>query len=492
MLFNSIEFVLLFLPVAVYGYYQFGYFSHNLAILWLTLLSIFFYSYFSFQSLPILIGSIFLNYILSVFLIRFNGLFKKIVLILGIASNLLCLGYYKYCDFFIQNVNLINRNFGFDLWELQLLVLPIGISFFTFTQIGYLIDVYFDRVKNDLWWKYLLFVTFFPHLIAGPIIHHRDVMPQFNNLQASHFQLKKMIEGIVLFGVGLVKKVLIADSLAKYVNNFYQQINVSPVDSFSAWMSTFAFSFQLYFDFSGYSDMALGLGLLFGIVLPINFNSPYKATSIIDFWQRWHMSLTKYIGEYLYNPISLKLARIGLGKSKYVEFFYLYMLPTIITFVIIGLWHGPSWSYVIFGLYHGILISLNHGWRKILGITLPNYVNWFLTFMAVNIGFVIFRSGDMYLTSKVFASLFGISGHSFIWNNRIFLQILLCILIVKLLPNSSQLFKKGIQSFILENSLIHSAPSWVRSIIMPLILGLLFGVSLVSLTKTTEFLYYQF
>ncbi len=492
MLFNSLEFILLFLPVAIFGYFQLGKVSHQLAILWLTLLSIFFYAYWSIESLPVLIGSILMNYLYGVALNRLIGTFKKIILVVGISTNLLCLGYYKYADFFIQNINSVNQVFGFDVLELQLLVLPIGISFFTFTQIAYLMDVYLGKVKNDQWLEYGLFVTFFPHLIAGPIIHHRDVMPQFKNSQTSCFKFKNMSDGFILFGIGLVKKVLIADSMAVYANNFYQQINSSTVDSFSAWMGTMAYSFQLYFDFSGYSDMALGLGLLFGVTLPINFNSPYKATSIIDFWQRWHMSLTKYIGEYLYNPICLKFARIALGRSKYIEFFYLYALPTIITFAIIGLWHGPSWSFVLFGLYHGILISVNHGWRKIVGIKMPRWVSWFLTLVFVNIGFVLFRSGDINLAIKVLAVMFGAGSQLFIWDHQIFLKVLACLLAVKFLPNSTLMFKQGANEFLDQLSLINRAPSWVKTIFAPLILGILFAICLVSLTKTTEFLYYQF
>lgn len=492
MLFNSLEFILLFLPIAVFGYYQLGKFSHLLAVLWLTMLSVFFYAYWSLESLPILIGSIVLNFFYGVALTRFMGLTKKVILILGIISNLLCLGYYKYVDFFIQNINSVNSTLGFNLLELKHLVLPIGISFFTFTQIAYLMDVYLGKVKNDRWLEYALFVTFFPHLIAGPIIHHRDVMPQFNNSLTSRFEYKKIMEGMVLFGVGLTKKVLIADSMAVYANNFYQQISIAPSDVFSAWMGTLAYSFQLYFDFSGYSDMALGLGLLFGIVLPINFNSPYKAASIIDFWQRWHISLTKYIGEYLYNPICLRLTRIGLGRSKYIEFFYLFVIPTIVTFAIIGLWHGPSWSYVVFGLYHGVLISLNHAWRKIVGINLPHWLNWFITFMVVNLGFVLFRSGDLDLAFKVFASLFGAGEQLFSWNHQIFMKIIGCLLAVKFLPSTALMFKQGVGAFFHEITLIRRSPPWVATIFTPFILGVLFAVCLVSLTKTTEFLYYQF
>jgi len=305
MLFNSYEF-LLFLPITVIGFFLAGRVSPAWALRWLCLASLFFYAWWRPANVLIILPSILFNYALAKILLRCasgeaSQRHTKPLLILGIVFNLCFLGYFKYANFLLDTANTV---FGANLVLTQL-ILPLGISFITFQKIAFLFDVKSRRIKSFSFQDYCTFVLFFPQLIAGPIVHYNELMPQFHKA-TYRFEKENLAVGLTLFSFGLFKKLVLADSIAPYINEFYNQAagNV-PVGFAQAWIAAIGFTLQIYFDFSGYSDMALGLARLFGISLPANFNSPLKASSIIDFWSRWHMTLTRFLTGYLYNPMAL-------------------------------------------------------------------------------------------------------------------------------------------------------------------------------------------
>ncbi|HEX3031895.1 MAG TPA: MBOAT family protein [Bacillota bacterium] len=373
MLFNSFEFIFLFLPVTFFGYLLLNRFRLTTASrTWLAGCSLFFYSWWNIANLPIILCSIVFNYSVGYFLCR--GVHKsRALLVLGVTCNLVGLAYYKYFNFFVANLNAI---FPVHLSLLKI-VLPLGISFFTFTQIAYLVDAYQGKAKENDFINYVLFVTFFPHLIAGPILHHREMMPQFASLRTKILNWNWVAQGIVLFSIGLFKKVVIADTLATWANPGFAAASLSLA---GAWVTALGYTLQLYFDFSGYTDMALGIALLFGIRLPENFDSPYKATSLIDFWRRWHMTLSRFLRDYLYIPLG------GNRKGKFRRYLNLF-----ITMLLGGLWHGAGWTFIFWGLLHGLGLVANHLWRS-LGLRLPKLAGWVVTFVYVVIAWVFFRA----------------------------------------------------------------------------------------------------
>ncbi len=405
MLFNSYQFIFVFLPLVFAIYYLISSKSHFGALVWLSMASLFFYGYWSLYSLPILASSICVNYYFGLKLSDINLKYRKYLLISSISLNLILLGYFKYANFFIENTNEFLHIIKLEPFQILNVVLPIGISFFTFTQIAYLVDSYQGKVKEKSFQQYVLFVSFFPHLIAGPIIHHKQMMPQFSDAKNFKINTEKISIGIILFTIGLAKKLLLADPLGSYADILFNGVKSGMSPKFMiSWVGSFAYSFQLYFDFSGYSDMAVGLALLFGIWLPFNFNSPFKSTNIINFWQRWHISLTKYIGEYLHTPITLMMMRLSNGKSGIIDIICNLIFPTFLIFLILGFWHGPSWTYVLFGCMHGMYIVVNQLWKKAFPykkskspmlFNIRSIFGWFVTFIAVNISFVMFRADSV-------------------------------------------------------------------------------------------------
>lgn len=425
MLFNSSVFVFIFMPVVLVGYFLIAKKSHQGALAWLAGASIFFYAYWSIKALPVLVVSIGVNYWFGTLLTRQEWKYRRAVLIFAIIANLMALGYYKYINFFIDNINDVRDLMELDLWDPVNVLLPIGISFFTFTQIAFLIDNYQGKVKERDFIQYTLFVSFFPHLLAGPLLHHRQMMPQFSRSENFLVQKEKIATGLFIFTIGLAKKLLIADTLNSYLGTFYNSLTQGLQPNFLAsWTACLGYTFQLYFDFSGYSDMAVGAALLFGIWLPFNFNSPLQATSIIDFWQRWHISLTKYVGEYLYTPITLQFMRAGQNLPATFGFVFSLVVPTIVVFLILGFWHGANWTYVVFGGMHGLYIVVNHLWRKRFPVlngknrssqsykTLKLVFSWMLTFLAVNVACVMFRADNIPTALLVYKGMLGLNGFS--------------------------------------------------------------------------------
>ena len=394
MLFNSNEFIFLFLPIAFAGYF---FLNTKVSILaakvWIILASLFFYSWWNINYLPLIIISILVNFFISQALMK-DPVHKKLFLLAGLAFNIGLLGYFKYMDFFIKN---FNWGFGTDIPLLHL-ALPLAISFYTLQQIAYLVDSYGGLVKEKKFLNYTIFVTFFPQLIAGPIVHHKEMMPQFASLKTKLLNYDNIALGFFIFSLGLFKKVVIADTFSTWANPGFA--HAEALNLIEAWITSLSYTFQLYFDFSGYTDMAIGAALLFNIKLPQNFNSPYKATGLIDFWQRWHMTLTRFITTYIYKPFLKSLGTVTFEKA---------MIATIFTMLIAGIWHGAAWTFVIFGILHGLAIAINHYWKK-NKIHLPVWLAWFITFNFLNFSFVIFRAEDMETALSMFRSMFGANG----------------------------------------------------------------------------------
>ncbi len=429
MLFNSTEFLFAFLPLTLFGFYLFGTISRKSALGWLILASLAFYAWWRPVNVLIIAPSIAVNFALARILLRLNEKegspgASKAVLLLGIAFNVAFLGFFKYTDFISGAVNDV---FGTNL-VLRHIILPLGISFITFQKIAFLIDVQAGRVKSFTLRDYCIFVLFFPQLVAGPIVHYREMMPQFHAAPC-RFNKEDIAVGLTLLLFGLFKKVVFADNVARFVTPIYEHSAAGGGTSFlMAWMAAIGFTLQLYFDFSGYSDMALGLARFFGIRLPQNFDSPLRASSIIDFWLRWHMTLTRFLTAYIYNPLTLWLTRRRLAKglagfggpnTTMGAFVYLLMFPTIITMFISGLWHGAGYGFVVWGLLHGFYLTINHGWRRVAArlwrdrrtyVRIMEPVGFVLTFFSVTAAMVFFRSPTMTSAIDLVKGMIGLNG----------------------------------------------------------------------------------
>ncbi len=389
MLFNSAVFILVFLPVTLAGYYFLN--ERGLrrwAIAWLVVASAVFYGWFSVPYLAMLAVLILINYVLGVLLSQaFRACRRRpILLALGIAVNLGVLGYFKYTNFFIDDVNMA---FGTHFVLLNIL-LPIGISFFTFQKIAYLVDAYRGEAEEYDLLDFSLFVMYFPQLIAGPIVHHKEMIPQFLSSSARRFNAEDLAAGLALFTLGLIKKVAIADTLAGWSDPVFAAAHSGQIPTlYAAWTGVLSFTFQIYFDFSGYTDMALGLALMIGIRLPLNFDSPYKATNIIEFWRHWHMTLSRFLRDYVYIPLG------GNRRGPRRRF-----INIMLTMLIGGLWHGAAWTFVAWGGLHGAALVINHAWHRVsAGIWLPwrgraagRWTARLITFVAVVIAWVFFRA----------------------------------------------------------------------------------------------------
>jgi alginate O-acetyltransferase complex protein AlgI len=393
MLFNSYEFIFMFLPIMFVVYF---YLMSKRVVLgakiWLVAGSLFFYSYWNITYLPLILISMFTNYGVGLTLVNQDRvkISSKTVLTFGIFFNLALLGYFKYTDFFLENFNGI---FGSNI-PLPHIILPLGISFFTFTQIAFLVDAYKKEAKEYNIFNYMLFVTYFPHLLAGPILHHKEMMPQFASVKNYAKNYKNIALGLFIFSIGLFKKVVIADTFAVWANAGFD--TATTLNLIEAWATSLSYTFQLYFDFSGYTDMAIGVSLMFNIKLPINFNSPYKALSIQDFWRRWHITLSRFLRDYLYIPLG------GNRKGEIRTYANL-----ITTFLLGGLWHGAGWTFIIWGLLHGIALAIHRMWQS-FGFKLNKILAWFITFNFVNIAWIFFRAKDFESAMKVLGGMFSL------------------------------------------------------------------------------------
>ena len=520
MFFNSYEFVFLFLPVTFIGYSLLCRYAHSLARLWLTLFSLIFYFLLIPEYLPLLLVSIGVNYLFGTAIIKTahednkEWSSKKILLFLALLFNLALLAYYKYFNFAIVNIDAL---FGWSI-PLQNIVLPLGISFFTFTQSAFLIDSYRGQVEKIDLLSYVHFVSFFPHLIAGPIYHHKDIIPQFEDSKNYSFNVTNFNLGLVFFFFGLFKKVIIADYFGSIASPIFAAVNAGGIPLFlDAWVGALAYTFQLYFDFSGYCDMAIGLALFFNIRFPINFFSPYKTTSIIDFWRCWHITLSNFLRDYVYIP---------LGGNRHGEFNKLRNL--MITMLVGGLWHGAGWTFIIWGGLHGVYLVVNHLWRK-TPWRVPPLIGWAMTFFAVVVAWVFFRAQTVTDALVMLKGMSGLNG-ILITNVVPFAEyldqlpilvlhtgfmtmivpgvqyvppaILVAMLIAFFLPNLVQITKEysptlderkvetvqqiDLVPWLTERIRYHPTVGWLVLLATVAIIGLMF------IQTTSEFLYFQF
>ncbi|MGK7888105.1 MAG: MBOAT family protein [Leptolyngbyaceae cyanobacterium] len=480
MLFNSYEFLFVFLPITLVGFFGLAQFRlFRWATCWLLITSLIFYGYWNPPYVILLLVSILGNFGFGAYLSRTEpgSPLPKLMMVLGIGFNLAILGYYKYANFFLDSVNQLT---GLT-WTSTAVLLPLGISFYSFTQIAYVVDAYRSQshtLRYDLI-SYTLFVIFFPQLIAGPILRHDDLIPKLSHPYHFIFSHKNVALGSVTFILGLSKKLLIADRLSPVVADAFQQ--ATDLSFMDAWIGSLSYTFQLYFDFSGYSDMAIGLGLLFNLVLPINFNSPYKALSIGDFWRRWHITLSHFLRDYLYIPLG------GSRRGDWRRYGNLMM-----TMLLGGLWHGAGWTFIVWGGMQGFFLALDHGWRK-TKLNFPNGLAWALTFIATVFSWVVFRAGSLGDAGAIAQTMLGFHGFSFSSQ----LPSILPNLVTRNLPASTGWHSIGILLLLL--GIVLKCPNtqelvqrfqpnwrWVAAI------GGIAAASLLSLNQVSEFLYFQF
>lgn len=440
MLFNSYIFIFLYLPITIVVFFLIGRRGHHsIAISWLVGASLFYYGWWNPAYLGLILGSILFNYAIGIIISRDVQRQSIYLLAFGIVVNLAFLGFFKYANFFIDNVNSL---FSTNIYISQI-ILPLAISFFTFQQIAYLVDSWNGETREYNFLHYCLFVTFFPQLIAGPIVHHKEMLPQFAKDIVYKLNYENIAVGLSIFILGLLKKVVVADSAARYVTPYFDMAAKGVALTFiDAWTGALAYTFQLYFDFSGYSDMAIGIARIFGILLPINFISPYKAHSIIDFWRRWHVTLSRFLRDYIYFPLGGN--RKG-SRRRYTNL--------MITMLLGGLWHGAGWTFVIWGALHGIYLVVNHTWRSLhfrilvfskYPLWLTNNISWTITFLSVVVAWVFFRAASIDSALYMLETMFGLNGVSFstsrdISIGKIFAYFGCLMFIVKALPSSMEI-----------------------------------------------------
>jgi len=519
LLFNSFPFIFIFLPITLVFFFFIAKKSHNLAIWWLALASFFFYGWWNPDYLFLLLTSITFNFIIGKRISiskQFSHRKAKYYLIFGITTNIVLLLYYKYLGFLIGNLNgLLEHKIA-----IPNITLPLGISFFTFTQLAFLVDTYQGLAKESKTSHYALFVTYFPHLIAGPVLHHKEMMPQFSASNNYQLNWKNMALGFSIFFTGLFKKLILADDIANYARPVFDAAaagqSLSLLDS---WGGALAYSFQLYFDFSAYSDMAIGLSLLFGIQLPLNFNSPYKATSIIEFWRRWHMTLSRFLRDYIYIPLG------GNRKGNIRRY-----LNLIITMLLGGAWHGANWTFIVWGGLHGFYLLINHQWQasrlrlfitnKIPAIIIDK-IALLITFIAIVVGWVIFRAENLMAAQLILEGMCGQHGLQIPlkWFNRfgdlkqwliihgvefgnsqtfnaskLPLRLLICFLIIWCMPNTQEIFSrfKPALSMTDLSEMQKKWWQWQPTRIWLSIVTIIAVSGILSLGELSEFIYFQF
>jgi alginate O-acetyltransferase complex protein AlgI len=518
MLFNTYTFLLAFLPIVLVGFFQLARTTERGAALWLALASLFFYGYWNPRYVPLLLASVVLNYFIGRSIVRAGAETRKglRLLQLGVGIDLGLLAYYKYANFFLSSLDQFT---GLTL-TIEKIVLPLGISFFTFTQIAFLADSYHGKVREYRFVHYLLFVTYFPHLVAGPVLHHQEMMPQFENRSTYLPSADNFAIGLTILAIGLFKKVIIADGIAQYVGPVFDIPRSGTFGFFETWGATLSYTLQLYFDFSGYSDMAIGLSRLFGILLPLNFDSPYKARNAIDFWRRWHMTLSRFLREYLYIPLGGN--RSGRAR-RYVNL--------MVTMLLGGLWHGAGWTFVVWGGLHGMYLIVNHAWQGLAARlklhsssasrSFWRFAGAALTFVAVVVGWVFFRAHSLDAAGSILQGMLGFNGvvvrptwllhlgatgswllsHGFGGDVGHFdpisepLWILALLGIVWLAPNTQQLMGRfkpalGMDPPQQTHAVVHL--EWKPTLGWAVVVGSLALWAVSSLTRVSSFLYFQF
>lgn len=496
MLFNSYIFIFVFLPIVLIGWHGLNYVKqYHLAQIFVVLMSLWFYGYFNYSYIAIILGSIAGNWLASKAIDCFPTQ-RRGIGILGVAFNIGLLFYFKYYDFFIENINIVLKT---D-WQLKNIVLPLGISFFTFQQISFIADRMKGIAPHYHVIDYATYVSYFPQLIVGPIVSHDDLIPQFWNVEKRHFNWDSMLQGTRLFMIGLAKKVLLADELGKLVDFGYA--NVASMDSISGILVMLAYTFQIFFDFSGYCDMALGLGAMMNLELPLNFSSPYKSQSVKEFWNRWHITLNTFFMKYVYIPLG------GSRKGKNRQ-----LCNIMIVFLLSGIWHGANWTFVLWGIIHGIVVCFD----SIINPLLDSYkerfgteykwlqpVRWFLTFVFVNLAWVLFRSDSIEVAIQFYARLFSFSNTGYVWelagSMYSYKNYLLNLILDKVggYNLASKLYVVWMIVFLLVAAFLCTQPTtkeWVdkkkASALEMTFLAVLFGFSVLTLSGLATFLYFN-
>ena len=501
MLFNSYPFIFVYFPLVLLGFFLIGKRNIRAAAGFLALASLFFYGWWSVQALPLLLASICVNYWFGLRLTPAPGRDdrrRKTLLITALTVNLVVLAVFKYANFFVSNVNDGLSAAGLAPIPLLHIVLPIGISFYTFTQIAFLVDCWQGKVQERSFIHYVLFVTYFPHLIAGPVLHHAQMMPQFANPATYRADPNKIALGLAIFTFGLAKKLLIADPMGQYADLVFNGVHngIEPT-LYTSWFGVLAYTLQIYFDFSGYSDMAIGLSLCFGIRLPLNFDSPYKSTSIIEFWRRWHISLSTFLRDYLYIPLGGN--RKGPAR-RHINLF--------LTMLLGGLWHGAAWTFVIWGALHGAFLIVNHFWNALLRrdakaprSRIGRVFGWLLTFVCVMVAWVVFRAESTGAAMRIYEGMLGLNGAPLtafkeayetmplLRKNEFYQTMIAGLFICLALPPAISLVR-----WVPEAQALQGRPVLSRlfTIGMAILTVTLFGFSVSKLGNFSPFLYFQF
>jgi D-alanyl-lipoteichoic acid acyltransferase DltB (MBOAT superfamily) len=520
LLFNSYTFIFAFLPVTFAVFFAVGAWNRMAAAAWLAAASLFFYGWWNPAYVGLLIASILGNFWFGSAIADAHASGRmgrsRALLAVAVSINLLLLGYFKYAGFFLRTLEAISAA---ELGTLEI-VLPLGISFFTFTQIAFLVDAYYGKAKEYSLIHYALFVTYFPHLIAGPVLHHKEMMPQFQLPATYRMHAENIAVGATIFLIGLFKKTVLADGIAAYVGPaFDASARGEALTFFDAWGGALAYTLQLYFDFSGYSDMAIGLSRLFGIRLPLNFDSPYKAVNVIDFWRRWHMTLSRFLRDYLYVPLGGN--RRG-PLRRYVNLG--------ITMVLGGLWHGAGWTYVVWGALHGLYLVINHAWiaarRRLAPHSAPTrwsvWIARLVTLLAVIVGWVFFRSENFSAALNMLRGMAGFNGiaipiailaklgalgsaltamgvNEYLGGGARFVGmygwIVVLMAIALAAPNTQQVmsrFEPALAETIPARSVGTSLLTWMPNWRWASVIGLIGAAGILSLNRVSEFLYFQF
>ncbi len=432
MLFHSTIYLLLFLPSVFILYFILRKLTNNDGKILLIISGIFFYGWWNINFTPLIICSVLFNYYVSKVIINNdNKKKKKLILFFGIFCNVIYLGIFKYTDFIIVNINIFFQS-NLETFDLPF---PLAMSFFTFQTIAYLVDCYDGEVKVKSLKEFALFIIFFPQLIAGPIVKYNYMMPQFSSSENKYINPKNILLGLTIILIGIFKKIVLADNLS--INVDYGFNNFDTINFLESWITSISFTLQIYFDFSGYIDMATGSALLFNILLPKNFDSPLKSTSLINFWKSWHITLFNFLMNYLYFPILRSLKKINFLNA---------MIVTLIVFFISGIWHGPTYGYIIFGTLHGLGIIVNHIFNKMTYVKLNNFLGWLITIFYVNFTFIFFRCENLDSAKGIIKTMFGFNG--FVIKTNFFESYLL--IIVYILSISISLFFNNV-NYLIEN-----------------------------------------
>lgn len=516
MLFNSYVFIFVFLPVTLLGFHLIGRRGHNrIAVAWIVGASLLFYGWWNPAFLSLMLASILFNYAVGVSL---GSRPQREVMVFGVIANLALLGYYKYTNFFVSNLNALAGS----TYTLENIILPLGISFFTFQQIAYLVDAYRGETREYNFLHYILFVTFFPQLIAGPIVHHKEILPQFARGVVYRIKAENLAFGITIFAMGLFKKIVLADGISIYSAPVFEAAEAGvTLTFFEAWGGSLAWTFQYYFDFSGYSDMAIGLARMFGIRLPLNFNSPYKATSMIDYWRRWHITLSRFLRDYLYIPLGGN--RKGLARQR---------INLMTTMLLGGLWHGASWTFVVWGGLNGLFLIINTIYRQYChdqgkyGFLQRTFVAWLLTFTCVVIARVFFCATTLEGAGSILMSMAGMNGFTlpisykdhlnllfglgdslggvgvefafmrYFWGVKEVMALLTLLLISVALPNVQQIMRRYRPAFETYRGEIPRLRQqwleWRPTPVWAAFSGVMLALALMGLTHVSQFLYFQF